>query len=122
MVSLHVPLNQHTRKLIDSERLALLRKGSVLLNFSRAGIVNEDHVQEALDQGFVSYHYVQFPSHCLKIIRKWWLFLILAPPLWRPRSNCAVMVIENVRNTWKYPPFGEFSRFGDAKSRQILPV
>jgi D-3-phosphoglycerate dehydrogenase len=47
-VSLHVPLVEKTRNLIDAKRLAVARKGLVLLNFSRDGIVEERAALDAL--------------------------------------------------------------------------
>lgn len=97
MVSLHVPLNQHTRKLIDSERLALLRKGSVLLNFSRASIVDEDDLLEALNQGLLSSYICDFPSPLLKDHPQVVALPHLGASTMEAEDNCAVMVIENMR-------------------------
>ena len=97
MVSLHVPLNQHTRKLIDSERLALLRKGSVLLNFSRASIVDEDDLLEALNQGLLSSYVCDFPSPLLKDHPQVVALPHLGASTMEAEDNCAVMVIENMR-------------------------
>ena len=47
-VTLHVPLVDKTRHLINAERIELVRNGAVLLNFSRDGIVDEDAVLKAL--------------------------------------------------------------------------
>lgn len=49
IVSIHAPLNAHTQNLIDKEKLALLKKGAILLNLGRGGIVNESALAQAID-------------------------------------------------------------------------
>ena len=50
-VSLHVPLTADTRHLIDSEAIATMKKGAVLINSSRGGVVDENAMVEALSTG-----------------------------------------------------------------------
>ncbi|WP_424136598.1 hydroxyacid dehydrogenase [Roseomonas chloroacetimidivorans] len=50
-VSLHVPLNEHTRNLISAERLARMRPDAVLVNTARGGIVDEAALAEVLRAG-----------------------------------------------------------------------
>jgi len=47
-VTLHVPLLDVTRKMINAARIKLMKKSAILLNFSRDGIVDNDAVLEAL--------------------------------------------------------------------------
>lgn len=53
VVSLHVPLQEATRGLIDSRRLALLRDGACLVNTARGGVVDEPALVEALAAGSI---------------------------------------------------------------------
>jgi D-3-phosphoglycerate dehydrogenase len=48
MISVHVPLNDHTRGLVNAARLKLMRRGGVILNFARAQIVDEAAVIEGM--------------------------------------------------------------------------
>lgn len=50
-LSLHCPLNADTEKLINSDTLALMKDGSVLVNTTRGGTVDEEAVAEALRSG-----------------------------------------------------------------------
>jgi glyoxylate reductase len=54
VVTLHLPLTDETRGLIDARRLALMRPGSVLVNISRGPIVDQDALVEALRAGRLS--------------------------------------------------------------------
>jgi D-3-phosphoglycerate dehydrogenase / 2-oxoglutarate reductase len=61
-VTLHVPLVESTRHLADARRLALCPKGAVLLNFSRAAIVDEEAVVAAVASGRLKSYVCDFPS------------------------------------------------------------
>lgn len=54
IVSLHIPLNLETRGLFDRELLFRMKKGSVLVNMARGGIVDEDALAEVLAQGHLA--------------------------------------------------------------------
>lgn len=51
VVSLHVPLTEETRKVIDARRIAQMRKGSLLINTSRGGLIDEDAAADAIING-----------------------------------------------------------------------
>jgi D-3-phosphoglycerate dehydrogenase len=53
MVTLHTPLSPETRNLIGRERLALMKKGALLVNCARGGIVDEEALLEALESGLL---------------------------------------------------------------------
>ena len=51
VVSVHVPLTPRTRHMLDRAALAHMRPGSVLVNLSRGGVVDEDALRDALVEG-----------------------------------------------------------------------
>ncbi|WP_144640065.1 hydroxyacid dehydrogenase [Bordetella genomosp. 13] len=51
VVSLHCPLDHSTRNLLDARRLGLLRKGAIVINTARAGMIDEDAMREKLHAG-----------------------------------------------------------------------
>ncbi len=51
VVSLHLPLTEETRHLIDKSILEKMKEGSILINAARGGIVDEDALYEALQSG-----------------------------------------------------------------------
>lgn len=54
IVSLHVPLNKHTSHLIDKKKIVKMKKGAILINTSRGGIVDTDALVKALKKGKLS--------------------------------------------------------------------
>jgi len=50
-ISLHVPLTDATRNLLSWDKIALMKKGSRLINASRGGVVDEEAVLDALEEG-----------------------------------------------------------------------
>lgn len=54
IVSLHVPLNEHTRHLIGKEELALMKPKAVLVNTARGPVVDEQALVECLQQGRIA--------------------------------------------------------------------
>jgi D-3-phosphoglycerate dehydrogenase len=97
-ISLHVPLNDHTRNLINPSRIDLLKSTAVLLNFSRSGIVDDAAVLAALDAGKLRNYVCDFPTAAL-LGRKG---VILLPHLGasteEAEDNCAVMVADQIRD------------------------
>jgi len=54
IISLHVPYNTHTHHLINKDNIRLIKKGAILINTARGGIVDTEALLEALDQGILS--------------------------------------------------------------------
>ncbi|MBO9470189.1 3-phosphoglycerate dehydrogenase [Endozoicomonas sp. G2_2] len=111
-VSLHVPLVEDTRGLIDAQRIKLMRKGAVLLNFSRAEIVDEDAVLGALESGKINYYVCDFPSEKLRGHERVITLPHLGASTDEAEDNSAVMIAEqlrdylevgNIRNSVNFP-------------------
>lgn len=97
-ISLHVPLIDATRHLVNSARLKLLRRGGVLLNFARDGIVDEMAVLSALNDGHLHAHVTDFPSHELLGHAKVIALPHLGASTLEAEENCAVMVADTLRD------------------------
>lgn len=54
VVSLHVPLTNETKNLIDARRIALMKQGAYLINNARGGIVDEQALADALNTGYLA--------------------------------------------------------------------
>ncbi len=55
IITLHVPLTSHTHYLIDAERISLMKRGVMLINTSRGGLVHTKAVIDALKTGKIGY-------------------------------------------------------------------
>ncbi|GAC1634238.1 MAG: phosphoglycerate dehydrogenase [Nevskia sp.] len=111
-ISVHVPLLDATRGLINADRINLMKQPGVLLNFARAEIVDEAAVLAGLDAGKLQAYACDFPSQRLQAHRR----VIATPHLGastaEAEDNCAIMVADqlrefletgNVRNSVNFP-------------------
>ncbi|MEN8258588.1 MAG: 3-phosphoglycerate dehydrogenase family protein [Thermodesulfobacteriota bacterium] len=62
VLTVHVPLTDKTRGIVDSTLLAQLPDGAMLINYSRGAVVVEEDVRDALDSGKLSLYITDFPS------------------------------------------------------------
>ena len=97
VVSVHVPLTKTTDKLVNAARLEAMRRGSVILNFSRDAIVDSQAVVEALDAGKLLSYVTDFPTRKLLDHPKVICLPHLGASTVEAEENCAVMVVDNVR-------------------------
>ena len=112
MVTVHVPLMDATRGLVNEARLKLMRKGGVVLNFARAQIVDQAAVLASLDSGHLATYVCDFPSRAVKDHPKVVALPHLGASTGEAEENCAVMVADtlrdflehgNVRNSVNFP-------------------
>ena len=97
-VSLHVPLFEATRNLINSNNLELMKQGSVLLNFSREGVANEAEVIAALDTKHLSTYVCDFPSARVNNHPNVIALPHLGASTREAEENCAIMVADQLRD------------------------
>jgi D-3-phosphoglycerate dehydrogenase len=111
-ISVHVPLNDDTRALVNGTRLALMRAGGIVLNFARAAIVDEAAVLAALEAGRLHAYVCDFPKRSLKDHARVITLPHLGASTGEAEENCAIMVVEqvrdflengNIRNSVNYP-------------------
>jgi len=96
-VTLHVPLVERTRNLIDARRLAAARRGLVLLNFARDGVVDDRAVVAALAEKRLSWYVTDFPSPGLQGNAGVLALPHLGASTEEAEENCAVMVVDQLR-------------------------
>jgi len=96
-LTLHVPLVESTRLLINAERLKHARPGITLLNFSREGIVDDRAVCEAIKAGKVNAYVCDFPNTLLKDHERVITLPHLGASTEEAEENCAIMVADQVR-------------------------
>jgi D-3-phosphoglycerate dehydrogenase / 2-oxoglutarate reductase len=98
MVTVHVPLTEGTKHLVNANRLRLLRDNGVILNFARGGIVDETAVLEALNNGKLGAYICDFPTSQLKDHARVIALPHLGASTGEAEENCAVMVVDTLRD------------------------
>jgi D-3-phosphoglycerate dehydrogenase len=97
-VTFHVPLVDATRHMINAERLQIMKKNVVILNFARAGIVDDEAVAAAIKAGQVHAYVCDFPSNLLKNHERVIALPHLGASTAEAENNCAIMVADQVRD------------------------
>ena len=95
-ITLHVPLLDVTRNMINAERIKMMRPGSVLLNFSREGIVDDAAVVAGIAAKQMHAYVCDFPSNALKGQAGVVALPHLGASTQEAEENCAIMVAEQV--------------------------
>ncbi len=96
-VTLHVPLLEATRGMLNTQRVAVMKSGSVLMNFSRDGIVENDAVLAALDSKHLRAYVCDFPAQKLQGNPHVVTLPHLGASTEEAEENCAAMVVDQVR-------------------------
>ncbi len=96
-VTVHVPLVDATRGIINADRLANAKVGLTVLNFSRSGIIDDQAICEALETGKVSTYVCDFPSN--ELLRQKGVIALphLGASTQEAEENCAMMVADQIR-------------------------
>ena len=97
-VSIHVPLVDETRHMVNAARLELMKPGGVLINFSRGGVVDNDAVIAALNSGRLQNYICDFPTRQLIEHPKVIALPHLGASTAEAEQNCAIMVAENLKD------------------------
>lgn len=97
-VTLHVPLTDDTRNIVNRARLALMNDGAVLINFARGGVVDDEAAIAALESGKLHAYVSDFPSAELLANPKVVALPHLGASTAEAEENCAIMVADNVKD------------------------
>lgn len=117
LITVHVPLVDETRNLVNAKRLRTMRKGGTILNFARAGIVDTAAVIEALDTGALASYVCDFPTSAIKDHPKVVAVPHLGASTHEAEENCAVMVADTLREFLEHGTVRHSVNFPDA----VLP-
>jgi D-3-phosphoglycerate dehydrogenase / 2-oxoglutarate reductase len=96
-ITLHVPLIDATRHLINAERIAMMKHGAVLINFAREGVIDEQAVIDGLDSKKLRAYICDFPTARMKSHPNVVALPHLGASTQEAEDNCAVMVVDQVR-------------------------
>ena len=111
-ITVHVPLLESTKGMIDKEKLDMMKDGVVILNFARDILVNDDDMAEAVAAGRVARYVSDFPNPKVANMDRVILMPHLGASTKESEDNCAVMAVQeltdylengNIRNSVNYP-------------------
>ncbi len=97
-ITVHVPLLDATKHLVNAELIQKCKNNAVLMNFARGGIVDDNAACEALDSGKLHAYVTDFPTNQLKNHPKVIALPHLGASTQEAEENCAVMVVDQVRD------------------------
>ncbi len=111
-ITFHVPLIDATRQMLNAERIKLMNKGAVVLNFARDGVVDDEAVCAAIESGHLHAYVTDFPTRALMGRQGVITLPHLGASTAEAEDNCAIMVAEqisdflengNIRNSVNFP-------------------
>lgn len=112
-VSLHVPLIDVTKGMLNRDKFAIMKKGVRIINLARGGLVKDEDMKAALASGQVSCYVTDFPTDDLLATPN----VIPVPHLGastpEAEDNCAIMAVAQVR---------DFLEFGNVKNSVNFPT
>ena len=97
-ITIHVPLTDNTRKMIDKEAFTKMKEGVVLLNFARDLLVDEEALIEALDSGKVKKYVTDFANPLVAGRPGILVTPHLGASTAESEENCAEMAVKEIRD------------------------
>ena len=98
IITLHVPLLDDTKKMINAEALSKMKDGVILLNFARDLLVDDDALEEALKSGKVKRYVTDFPNARTANMEGVIAIPHLGASTEESEDNCARMAVRQVMN------------------------
>ena len=97
-ISLHVPQNKNTKGFINSDKFAVMKKGVVILNFARGGLVDTPSLKKAIADGIVACYVTDFPDEEVLKTDKVIAIPHLGASTEEAEENCAFMAVRQIMN------------------------
>ena len=111
-ITIHVPLLDGTKNMLDAESFSMMKDGVIILNFARNGLVDEDALNAAISEGKVRCYVTDFPTPKTAGAPGVIAFPHLGASTEESEDNCAIMAVEelmdylengNIKNSVNYP-------------------
>ena len=98
IITLHVPLLDSTRKMINAEAISKMKDGAIVLNFARDALVDDDAMEEALKSGKIYRYVTDFPNDRTANMEGVIAIPHLGASTEESEDNCAKMAVRQVMN------------------------
>lgn len=111
-ITVHVPLLEQTKHMINAEKINKMKKGVRILNFSRGALVKDEDILKALDDEKVACYVTDFPTEALAAHSGVIGIPHLGASTPESEENCAVMAVQeimdyiengNIKNSVNFP-------------------
>jgi len=122
VVSIHVPLNRNTERLVSDDFLAGMKPGAVLLNYARGPIVDETAVIRALDKGSLGGFVTDFPTERIIGHPKILISPHLGASTTESEENCARMAVRELKGYLEYGNITHSVNFPNVESTPTVNV
>lgn len=97
-ISVHVPLLEDTKQMINESTMSIMKDGVVILNFARDLLINDDDMEKALHSGKVRKYVTDFPNAKTANMEGVIAFPHLGASTEESEDNCAVMAVKQVKD------------------------
>ena len=97
-ITLHVPLVDNTKGMLNKDKFSLMKKGVRILNFARGGLVNNTDIIDALKSGKVGSYICDFPEEELLTLPNVICMPHLGASTEEAEENCAIMAVKQIMN------------------------
>ena len=97
-ITLHVPLTQETKHMINAESIAQMKDGVRIINLARGELVNDEDMAVALESGKVAAYVTDFPNEKTLTMKNTFCIPHLGASTPESEDNCAVMAAEEIQN------------------------
>ncbi len=97
-ITLHVPLTDETRDMVNAEFISKMKDGVRIINYARQQVVNEEAIRAALNTGKVARFVTDFPTNTLIGTKNVVMTPHLGGTTWESEENCAIMAAQEARD------------------------
>ena len=111
-ITLHVPLNDNTKGMLNKDKFALMKKNVRIINFARGGLVNNEDLRAAIAAGVVAAYVTDFADEELLKMDNVISLPHLGASTPEAEDNCAKMAVHQIKN---------FLDFGNIKNSVNFP-
>jgi len=120
-ISMHMPLTDTTKGMLNADKFAVMKKGVKIVNYSRGGIVNDKALLEAAEKGIVSTYVTDFPED--ELLGK--KFILATPHLGastaEAETNCSIIVSRQLKDFLERGNIKNSVNFPDCQLDQSAP-
>lgn len=97
-ITVHVPLNEHTKQMINADSLAKMKDGVHILNFARGALVNDEALVQAIHDEKVATYVTDFPNDLLAAEANVITIPHLGASTQEAEENCVIKAVEEMKD------------------------